>query len=384
MGIMMCSQSFIEIESHFPYYSLNPISHIGYLLIYIHTLLRLGFKFLTFLTYTTVTDNKNTFQLTNLASSLSLSLSQTLNLVPFSVAHFSPYICQSLAFLVMSEASRNTVTRSELTHIGPDYFGYYTREVVELLSQDDDILPSASQTSSLSGRKCGEVVGNNTIEYRNKFSGSLLTNSIGAGLSDFKKEGLKALLRQGISILSPEVDEMLDPVLAVCRLKSEVRRRKSPLSHTGATYDSDAGQVPHKKLKTTEAPKKSAALEGSKMDDLQFFLENDTLEVEDTVNKFSDELSAKLGYMEQQLGELLGAIMSTCRAMTLTEKQQLRKLIQKLPPKNLDRVVEIIQHGKLAEPQSRDEIFVDLEKENNITLWRLYYYIGAVEKARMT
>ncbi|XP_030953737.1 uncharacterized protein LOC115976546 isoform X5 [Quercus lobata] len=300
----------------------------------------------------------------------------------------------------MSEASRNTVTRSELTHIGPDYFGYYTREVVELLSQDDDILPSASQTSSLSGRKCGEVVGNNTIEYRNKFSGSLLTNSIGAGLSDFKKEGLKALLRQGISILSPEVDEMLDPVLAVCRLKSEVRRRKSPLSHTGATYDSDAGQVPHKKLKTTEAPKKSAALEGSKefhlesnrgyeedhreMDDLQFFLENDTLEVEDTVNKFSDELSAKLGYMEQQLGELLGAIMSTCRAMTLTEKQQLRKLIQKLPPKNLDRVVEIIQHGKLAEPQSRDEIFVDLEKENNITLWRLYYYIGAVEKARMT
>lgn len=165
----------------------------------------------------------------------------------------------------MSEASRNTVTRSELTRIGPDYFGYYTREVVELLSQDDDILPSASQTSSLSGRKCGEVVGNNTIEYRNKFSGSLLTNSIGAGLSDFKKEGLKALLRQGISILSPEVDEMLDPVLAVCRLKSEVRRRKRPLSHTGATYDSDAGQVPHKKLKTTEAPKKSAALEGSKV-----------------------------------------------------------------------------------------------------------------------
>ncbi|XP_050270985.1 uncharacterized protein LOC126714741 isoform X2 [Quercus robur] len=284
----------------------------------------------------------------------------------------------------MSEASRNTVTRSELTRIGPDYFGYYTREVVELLSQDDDILPSASQTSSLSGRKCGEVVGNNTIEYRNKFSGSLLTNSIGAGLSDFKKEGLKALLRQSISILSPEVDEMLDPVLAVCRLKSEVRRRKRPLSHTSATYDSDAGQVPHKKLKTTEAPKKSAALEGSKMDDLQFFLENDTLEVEDTVNKFSDELSAKLGYIEQQLEELLGAIMSTCRAMTLTEKQQLRKLIQKLPPKNLDRVVEIIQHGKLAEPQSRDEIFVDLEKENNITLWRLYYYIGAVEKARMT
>lgn len=43
--------------------------------------------------------------------------------------------------------------------------------------------------------------------------------------------------------------QMLDPVLAVCRLQSEVRRRKRPLSHTGATYDSDAGQVPPKKLK---------------------------------------------------------------------------------------------------------------------------------------
>jgi hypothetical protein len=86
--------------------------------------------------------------------------------------------------------------------------------------------------------------------------------------------------------------------------------------------------------------------------------------------------------------------------MTLTEKQQLRKLIQNLPPKNLDRVVEIIQHGKLTEAQSRDEFVVDLEKEvnknvhilygfyleflmDNRTLWRLYYYIEAVEKARV-
>lgn len=43
--------------------------------------------------------------------------------------------------------------------------------------------------------------------------------------------------------------QMLDPVVAVCQLESEVRRRKRPLSHTGATYDSNAGQVPHKKLK---------------------------------------------------------------------------------------------------------------------------------------
>jgi hypothetical protein len=58
--------------------------------------------------------------------------------------------------------------------------------------------------------------------------------------------------------------------------------------------------------------------------------------------------------------------------MTLTEKQQLRKLIQNLPPKNLDRVVEIIQHGKLTEAQSRDEFVVDLEKEVNKNVHILY------------
>lgn len=51
--------------------------------------------------------------------------------------------------------------------------------------------------------------------------------------------------------------------------------------------------------------------------------------------------------------------------MTLIEKQQLRKLIQKLPVKNLDHVVQIIQHSKIAKTQSRDEIFVNLEKEVN-------------------
>jgi hypothetical protein len=93
--------------------------------------------------------------------------------------------------------------------------------------------------------------------------------------------------------------------------------------------------------------------------------------------------------------------------MTLTEKQQLRKLVQKLPPKNLDRIVEIIQRGKPTEAQSSDEILVDLEKEvnkmrehfiwilfrianpsknvvqDNTTLWRLYFYVEAVEKARV-
>lgn len=82
-------------------------------------------------------------------------------------------------------------------------------------------------------------------------------------------------------------------------------------------------------------------------------------------------------------------------------------MIKGLPPKNLDRVVELVERGKPAEKRSHDNIFVDLEKEvqekprdafyeitlililtcvlhlqSNVTLWRLYYYVQAVEKAR--
>lgn len=49
--------------------------------------------------------------------------------------------------------------------------------------------------------------------------------------------------------------------------------------------------------------------------------------------------------------------------MTLVEKQQLQKMIQELPPRNLERVVEIIRRNKPIDRYSRDEIHVDLEKE---------------------
>lgn len=52
--------------------------------------------------------------------------------------------------------------------------------------------------------------------------------------------------------------------------------------------------------------------------------------------------------------------------MTLSEKQQLQKFIQKLPPRNLDRVVEIIQRNKPSGEYSSGKIHVDLEKEASI------------------
>lgn len=61
--------------------------------------------------------------------------------------------------------------------------------------------------------------------------------------------------------------------------------------------------------------------------------------------------------------------------MTLAEKQQLQKLIQDLPPRNLDRVVEIIQRNKPIDGRpSNNEIYVDLENEVRAKLSKQIYY----------
>lgn len=99
---------------------------------------------------------------------------------------------------VMSEDSRGFAVSPEGNELGPDYFGYYKREVVELLSQDEDLLPCASQTSETSGEVGGK--GNE--------SGPLFSNGIQSGLSDLKRERLKTLLRQGVKALTPEVEEV--------------------------------------------------------------------------------------------------------------------------------------------------------------------------------
>lgn len=62
--------------------------------------------------------------------------------------------------------------------------------------------------------------------------------------------------------------------------------------------------------------------------------------------------------------------------MTLGEKQQLRRLIQKLPAGNLDRVVEIVCRNRPVEEQSFDKIFVDLEKE--VILELVIFYLNLI------
>ncbi|XP_043703216.1 uncharacterized protein LOC122653459 isoform X1 [Telopea speciosissima] len=230
---------------------------------------------------------------------------------------------------MMSDAS---VPHSEHKDLGPNYFGYHIREMVELLSQDEEFLsPFSSQThesSATCAKVQAKIIHDECGRESKTFaaSSSLFCDGIGDGLPDFKRERLKASLKESVLSLNQEVDEVDD--------------------------------------------------------DLRIILENGGLEVEETVKKYSDELFAKLGHMEQQLEELLDIVMSKSRSMTITEKQKLRKLIQELPPKNLDRIVEIVLGKRPQDCRPCDEVYIDLENEDNVTLWRLYYYVEAVASAK--
>ncbi|KAK4360791.1 hypothetical protein RND71_019743 [Anisodus tanguticus] len=300
------------------------------------------------------------------------------------------------------------VASAKCNREGPDYFGLFASEVAELISQDEDFLPISDQIFEKSGKVNGSVEEKNSSmnsyvarEFRHTGgSASLFSDCFGSHVSDFGKERLKLLLRQSIVALSREVDEILDPVFSVCQLRSCLRYKESLLAVPGAVSDSDQGNRPRKKLRASPLSDSERGdlnvlpsggdtlndvkkLEGEQVpNDLQFLLQNDSAKVENVMNQHCDELLATLGYMEDKLEELLDIVMSNCRLMTLPEKHHLRQLIQDLPPRNLDRVVEIFCRGKQGEKHSCSEVHVDLENEDKATLWRLYFYIETVENAK--
>ncbi|XP_073157302.1 uncharacterized protein [Henckelia pumila] len=268
--------------------------------------------------------------------------------------------------------------------MGLDLFGLCTSEVAELLAQDEDLVPFSRNGSHLVGNINGVGSGKNAstkngcpTKEKSIFSSStpLYFNGLGASLPEFKKERLKILLQQSVFTLSREVDEVINPIISLCRLRSCLRYKDSLMSRSNElSQNIDESIHARKKLKSLPSSLVN--------DDIRFLLENDSTKVEELMNKHSDEFFSMLQHMEQKLEELLSAVMTTCRQMTPNEKQQLCKRIKELPPRNVDRVVEILGHSKASRKDSSNEVHVDLDCEDKITLWRLYFYVAAIEKAK--
>lgn len=134
----------------------------------------------------------------------------------------------------MSGVPRDIHDSNEQDKEGPDFFSYYTNEVARLLSESEDVLNvPTSSIPEFSDRKCCEVNGKGRIDYNCHGDGPF-SGSIGASVSDLKKERLKAVLMQSVNDLSKEVDEVLDPVLSMHRLKCQIWGKNSSRD-SGAT-----------------------------------------------------------------------------------------------------------------------------------------------------
>ncbi|KAL9273643.1 hypothetical protein AKJ16_DCAP26023 [Drosera capensis] len=130
--------------------------------------------------------------------------------------------------------------------IGPDLFGFLAQEVADLLSQDEDILPSSieSEAGSMPIRVMNSGKGSESI------ANPSFENSLGATLPNLKRELLMALLRQIVSNFTQEVDEMLDPVIRIRQMLSLLKGRKNN-SGRKIVQGLRAGQGSHKKLKVS-------------------------------------------------------------------------------------------------------------------------------------
>ncbi|KAG0499047.1 hypothetical protein HPP92_003738 [Vanilla planifolia] len=201
---------------------------------------------------------------------------------------------------------------------------------------------------------------------------------------EFKKERLKAILGETVHCLTLETDKIKDQIIARLHFELDRRIEDHLPCRLNRVDDEDIVESTRKRKISSIAPKDNGIADA----DIHPIkpVHNDNGAYQWTVNVDSQvvevnsaELEAKLDKMEQDLEELLNIVVSKCRSMTSAEKEVLGRQIKGLPGKALDRVLEIIMHHKL--PKSiPSEVVVNLEALDDITLWRLHYYVQTVLK----
>uniref|UniRef100_A0A0D2ZSB1 NET domain-containing protein n=1 Tax=Brassica oleracea var. oleracea TaxID=109376 RepID=A0A0D2ZSB1_BRAOL len=179
---------------------------------------------------------------------------------------------------------------------------------------------------------------------------------IGADISSLEREKLKALLRQCVRDIIPGVDEMPTRARSM-HLMSQLSNKKPSIS------------VTNKEVK----------------DDIQLLMKSDPGLFKGIVKKHTDDVLASLNDMQQQAEKLLDTVATSCsgRPLSQEEKRDLQKSIKELPRGNLKRVAEIIRdHYVASGKEFSDEVTVNLEEEDNVTVWRMHFYVAVVKSAR--
>ncbi|XP_020265295.1 uncharacterized protein LOC109840888 isoform X1 [Asparagus officinalis] len=272
----------------------------------------------------------------------------------------------------MSEIPRDNTASPKQNEFSPNYFAYYKHVILDLLSENGTcFLPSMEVDSAVPvGMGCG--------------SSSYFSEAVAVGLSEFKKERLLATLNESSSCFNREADEILEHILAAKDIDSNLREKEHDGSYSKAASEEDL-DMPLYKRKRKSHPDNIKYSSGNSVSFKQVYKTIQALQGEDEichedVEKYTSQLLAKLDKMEESLEDYLNTVVSTCRPMTCIEKHRLGKQIRKLPAKALDRVVEILQPSNFSANNLPETVFVNLEEQDDVKLWRVYYYVELVAK----
>ncbi|KAH7684937.1 NET domain-containing protein [Dioscorea alata] len=273
---------------------------------------------------------------------------------------------------IMSKDSREN-------ECGPDYFGYWKHLFLDLLSPNGGALLPLKESDTEPAAGTCSVGGNGSVSY--------FSEALGKGLSELKKEKLNLILKQSISCLNNEADEMLDNISAAFQLEADLRGKELLGCYASASKEDLSVHSGHRKRKAPSSPMSSYpdnhTLQTAKQvyDAIQALQGSGEIGHE-AVEKYLNEMLLKLGKIEVDLEDFLNVLVSKCsRPMTIAEKRRLGRLVQKLPSKAVDRLAEIIKDRNPATNQNSDTIQVDFEELDDVTLWRLHFYVENVAKA---
>ncbi|KAJ4757589.1 bromodomain testis-specific protein [Rhynchospora pubera] len=245
---------------------------------------------------------------------------------------------------------------------GPDFIGYYRHLFRMQISEIEERSPSSQPVQ-------------------------LFCKSLGGGLSYYAKSKLMSVLHEAADALNKEADELLGKIIAKLEAESNLgqscfsgkfnegstpepfigRKRKMPIGSNFSQSDNDfcnseLDEQVHTGLQSADANGVH----------------------EESTEKYSADLLHKLCKMEEGVEEFLNEVVLNCRTMTSAEKQLLGSRIQNLPEKAYDRLIEIFQMRNPFSRQNSDCVFINLDKQDTATLWRLYYYVETVRKASKT
>ncbi|KAF3773455.1 Transcription factor [Nymphaea thermarum] len=267
-----------------------------------------------------------------------------------------------------------------MNEAGPDFIGYYKQRIQDLFVPNEpslllpsghcqpraEISPGAVQFSDV------ERHANQGVETDADYDSDVMFSSeLGENLSDFGKGMLKTVLQECVFVLNQEVEEQLMENFVELISTSPESDNNAPASPL-PSVDKDNEPAYKKGRAMPLADNISVKTSGHGQSTQQF---------EEATKSQSVNFSAKLKHMELQLDEFLDVLVSKSRSMTYAEKVQLRWLIEQLPAEALDRVVEILGKRNPSASKCSEKIHIELDSEDHVTLWRLYYYARAVSVA---